>query len=161
MTFRASAHFHASLRSAAISVLLSLSGCSDDAAPSGGASVPSAGAAAAGAASVPDDSARYLIELAGRSAVPEGQCSAVDVLVTSLGPDHPCQFTVAGDIVPDQACTGRVEVNGQRLICNGPDGWRLIDANTLELTGQACDTYKQTKRSVVQASFPCGAIWLH
>src|ERR1700759_2606677 len=71
-----------------------------------------------------------------------------------------CRFGLSGTILPGGECRGSVEINGARLACDQADGWRSTGPSSIELTGAACETYRQTQGSIVQASFPCDAVKL-
>jgi hypothetical protein len=69
-----------------------------------------------------------------------------------------CEVTLNGDVVSGDECRGTLSVDGKPLSCNRPDGWRLKDKRTLELTGNACSDLKQTPAAQIQADFPCGVV---
>lgn len=85
---------------------------------------------------------------------PAGKDELVETLRGIIG-GATCQIALNGTIEADEACTGTVTYNGEVLACNDPNGWRLVDDHTLQLTGTACETFVGT-RSVVHARFPCG-----
>lgn len=85
---------------------------------------------------------------------PAGKDELVDTLRTIIG-GTTCQIALDGTVMSDQACTGSVMYNGQNLPCNDPNGWRLVDDHTLQLTGSACEAFLSTP-SMVYAQFPCG-----
>jgi hypothetical protein len=53
---------------------------------------------------------------------------------------------------------GTVNLNGVPLVCNDPNGWRVADATHIELLGTACDQFKLSPTTVLEASFPCDVI---
>jgi hypothetical protein len=67
-----------------------------------------------------------------------------------------CIFTLDGSVDPNDACSGTVELNGMPLTC-GTD-WQLVDPNTIELLGAACDTFLNTDDVTLTAEFPCGVV---
>lgn len=67
-----------------------------------------------------------------------------------------CQIRLDGSVVAGKECSGDVELNGNSLACASADGWKLIDPQTVQLTGTACSSFLQTD-SLVHASFPCDA----
>lgn len=82
-----------------------------------------------------------------------------DALGTIIGGQLNCVVNLSGSIDDlSEACTGRVELNGQVLPCDDPDGWRAIDSSTIELQGAACDTLQNTPGVTLEATFPCGVI---
>jgi hypothetical protein len=66
-----------------------------------------------------------------------------------------CRFTLAGTVT--DASAGQVTLGGSVL---GASDWRLVDAQTIELVGSACDTFKDTDDITLSASFACGSIVL-
>ncbi|HEX7476716.1 MAG TPA: hypothetical protein VF331_02815 [Polyangiales bacterium] len=48
-----------------------------------------------------------------------------------------------------------MSVNGKNLACNDPNGWHLRDAQTIELSGTACDAFKADVTAQLHAAFPC------
>jgi hypothetical protein len=69
-----------------------------------------------------------------------------------------CDLTISGTIDPNQASSGTVTLNGSTLMY-GQD-WTLVNGNTIELVGAACDTLKSSSNPSVDASFPCGSVIL-
>jgi hypothetical protein len=69
-----------------------------------------------------------------------------------------CDLTISGTIDTSQASTGTVTLDGQTLTY-GTD-WTLVNGNTIELQGTACDTLKNASNPSVDASFPCGSVIL-
>jgi hypothetical protein len=67
-----------------------------------------------------------------------------------------CDLMLSGNIDSSQASSGTVTLDGMMLVY-GQD-WTLVGGNTIELTGAACDTLKNSASPVVDASFPCGSI---
>jgi hypothetical protein len=58
----------------------------------------------------------------------------------------------------DDACSGRVELNGTPIPCDDPDGWRAVDESHIELLGEACETLQSGPGATLDATFPCGVI---
>lgn len=69
-----------------------------------------------------------------------------------------CDLTINGTIDTNQAGSGTVTLNGQTLVY-GQD-WTLVNGNTIELQGAACDNLKNSSNPSVDASFPCGSVIL-
>jgi hypothetical protein len=67
-----------------------------------------------------------------------------------------CRLDLDGDVDPTQGGSGTVTLNGNPLTY-GSD-WTLVDSNTIELLGAACDTLLSSPNPTVTAVFPCGAI---
>ncbi|MEM1413523.1 MAG: vWA domain-containing protein [Myxococcota bacterium] len=86
----------------------------------------------------------------------EGLRSALQSII---GGALSCELTLDGRIENlDQACTGEVLLNGRRLECDDPNGWRAIDAERIELVGTACDEFLAEAGVTLTASFPCEII---
>jgi hypothetical protein len=69
-----------------------------------------------------------------------------------------CDLMLNGNIDTTQASTGTVTLDGQTLTY-GTD-WTLVNGNTLELIGAACDTLKNASNPSLDASWPCGSVIL-
>ena len=69
-----------------------------------------------------------------------------------------CTFVIDCPVSVDDACSATVELNGTPLEC-GVD-WQLIDETTLELLGDACDTFLNEDSVLLTAEFPCGVVVL-
>jgi hypothetical protein len=67
-----------------------------------------------------------------------------------------CVFTLDG-MVKGTGADGSVVVDGTALTFGDPNGWRLNDPSTVELTGTACDLVKMGDHQI-DISFPCGVI---
>jgi hypothetical protein len=95
----------------------------------------------------------------------------VATLATLLGGAIGCEVTLNGTVVPGRECSGLVELNGNGLPCcregaagwtcdevpaATPDGWRLKDERTVELTGATCTQFLLAPVASLRASFPCG-----
>jgi len=65
-----------------------------------------------------------------------------------------CQIDLHGKVMDGQECAGKVSLNGSDLTCANDNGWRLLDTDTLELTGSACTSFVSAA-STVSATFPC------
>lgn len=66
-----------------------------------------------------------------------------------------CEIRLEGKVERDHECEGSVELAGSPLACNQPNGFRLLDESTLELTGEACDRLRTDAKTTLSASFPC------
>lgn len=67
-----------------------------------------------------------------------------------------CRLTLDGSINPDLACSGTVSLDGSPIPCDDPDGWHVIDADTIELTGDACAELQGG--AALTARFPCDVV---
>lgn len=77
-----------------------------------------------------------------------------------LGASVSCEVTLEGQVKPGHECDGDVYMEERVLPCNGPDGYRLKDARTIELMGDACEAFRSAPSAHVRASFPCGSYLL-
>ena len=67
-----------------------------------------------------------------------------------------CEIRLNGKVTPGQECAGYVNIKGiGQLTCNDPNGWRLKDEQTIEITGTACEKFRATKDASLDANFPC------
>jgi Mg-chelatase subunit ChlD len=87
---------------------------------------------------------------------PTSKDDLVAVLTEIIGGAVTCAVRLNGEVDAGAECRGTVEVNGNALPCNDPNGWRLLDASTIELTGQACDDFRVNPDALLRADFPCG-----
>lgn len=69
-----------------------------------------------------------------------------------------CAFALDGTVTDGGETEGTVMLNGAPLTLNDPNGWRLSGPSTIELTGSACETVKNTDNVTLNASFPCGIV---
>lgn len=69
-----------------------------------------------------------------------------------------CLFNLDGAVDPALADTGTVTLDGVTLTQDGPDGWRFVDEDTIELLGAACDTVLGDPSVVLLAEFSCGVV---
>jgi len=67
-----------------------------------------------------------------------------------------CEIDVNGTVDLDQASQGEVVMNGDRLEY-GTD-WEMVDEDTMQLLGAACDTFLNTDEVSLSAEFPCGGV---
>ncbi len=66
-----------------------------------------------------------------------------------------CEIDLDTNIEPDIACLGEVFLNGERIPCDDPNGFRLLDENTIELQGAACMTLQNDPDATLNGQFPC------
>jgi hypothetical protein len=77
-------------------------------------------------------------------------------LETIIGGVVDCRLTLEGAINPELACSGTVSLDGSPIPCDDPDGWHVIDATTIELTGDACTELQGG--ATLTARFPCDVV---
>ncbi len=68
-----------------------------------------------------------------------------------------CTLTLNGEIDPDQADKGVVLLDGEELAMDPDNGWTVIDGQTIELVGSACEAIG-TGDHTLSARFPCDAV---
>jgi hypothetical protein len=66
-----------------------------------------------------------------------------------------CDIQLNGSILLDQACDGKVRLDGVELGCNDPNGWMPIDERNIRLLGNACDKLRSATDSAIEANFAC------
>jgi len=76
---------------------------------------------------------------------------------TIVGGVRSCILALNGTVDASNAGSGVVLLDGQPLVFNGPDGWRLNSPSVLELQGAACNTIKNGNHDL-KIDFPCGVI---
>lgn len=81
-----------------------------------------------------------------------------DALGEIIGGALSCTIELDGRIDVAEACSGRVELNGNPLTCDDPDGWTVVDESHIELRGEACDRLTMDMNATLRATFPCGVI---
>lgn len=67
-----------------------------------------------------------------------------------------CIFTLDGEVVGDPAA-GTVVLDGEPLTYGDPNGWKLNNANEVELVGAACEAIQDGEHDL-DVSFPCGDV---
>ena len=75
-----------------------------------------------------------------------------------IGGVRECTFAISGSIDANQAAQGTVLLDGQPLTFDDPNGWSLVDENTMKLNGTACQTFLDDPTVTLSAQFPCGVI---
>ena len=87
---------------------------------------------------------------------PTTQGDLVAALTQIVGGTASCTIQVEGTIVAGRECAGDVRLNGEPLVCNAPDGFRVgADHRALELMGAACEALRQQASAELSASFAC------
>jgi hypothetical protein len=77
-------------------------------------------------------------------------------LETLIGGAVGCDIMLNGMVTTGQECKATVTLNGDKLDCNGSNGWILTDPSHIRLQGSACDKFKATPTAVLAANFACG-----
>jgi hypothetical protein len=72
-----------------------------------------------------------------------------------VGNQVSCEVKLNGKVDPEDACEGRVLLNGERLTCDDPNGWELADGEIIRLLGSACEDIKQSDEVILDVRFPC------
>lgn len=88
---------------------------------------------------------------------PQDKDALVQTFMDIIGPEVLCsvKLTQGWGVMPQNACMGKVALNGKQLDCNSDNGWKLSDSKTIEITGTACDEFKKTTNVRLTAFFPC------
>jgi hypothetical protein len=90
---------------------------------------------------------------------PDDDAGLRDTLRAIIGGQLSCVVELDGAIQNlDLACSGSVELNGEDLLCDDPNGWRAIDATHIEILGTACTELQSGPGAQLEASFPCEVI---
>lgn len=110
---------------------------------------------------VQGDPQAYLEELAtyGNTGYPAFSPATKEDLVAAIskivGGAVGCKVKLNGTVVAGEECLGSVELNGEPLACNGPNGWKLASESEIELQGEACERFMNNPSAIVSAKFPC------
>jgi hypothetical protein len=83
-----------------------------------------------------------------------------DALSAIIGAASSCALNLKGSITNvDKACSsGTVMLNSKKLPCSNQDGWRIVNATSIELVGASCTTYKTNLNAILTVEFPCDAV---
>lgn len=81
-----------------------------------------------------------------------------DALLEIVRGELTCVLELEGSVQPGPACSGgTVTLNGEPLLCDDPNGWRLNDETHIEVLGTSCD-FLLNNDATVDAAFPCQAV---
>lgn len=83
-----------------------------------------------------------------------GLATAIGTLIRGV---TSCDFELDGEVDLERAELGRVMLDGQRLIHDDANGWRMQSSRVLQLQGTACDRV-QTESEALAISFPCDVV---
>ena len=78
-------------------------------------------------------------------------------LATILNGTRTCSFKLHGKVTAGKESLGRVVLDGVPLGYQAPDGWHLLDDQTLEVLGASCDRIKTTSM-LLEVTFPCDSV---
>ncbi|HEX3595822.1 MAG TPA: vWA domain-containing protein [Polyangiaceae bacterium] len=88
---------------------------------------------------------------------PADGAELAQVLSSIVNSARTCTFTLHGKVTAGKESQGSVRLDGVAIDYMAPDGWHLLDAQTLEVLGPSCDKIKTTSK-LLQVSFPCDSI---
>jgi len=88
---------------------------------------------------------------------PSDGAELAQALATIVNSARTCTFTLHGKVTPGKESAGSVRLDGTALDYMAPDGWHLLDSQTLEVLGTSCDKIKTTSK-LLQVSFPCDSV---
>jgi hypothetical protein len=91
---------------------------------------------------------------------PAGKDDLVNAITQIVGGAIGCKVELNGTVTQGKECSGYVNLNSQKLTCNDPNGWKLVDKNHIELLGSACQTFLSDTAAILDAGFPCDAFAL-
>lgn len=66
-----------------------------------------------------------------------------------------CELFINGEVDMDLAGDAMLELDGELLEFDDPDGWTMTSPSEFELTGEACTRYLELSVSYLEADFPC------
>src|SRR5690606_14715366 len=73
-----------------------------------------------------------------------------------IGGVRSCAFDLGGEIATCKAADGTVRLNGEDLVLDDADGWKVNSSTQIELLGSSCETIK-TGDNDLTIRFPCGS----
>ncbi len=76
-----------------------------------------------------------------------------------IGTVRTCDLELEGTVAPQQAARGTLEMDGDPLVYQDPNGWEMPNERTVRLLGTACERAQQDAASI-SIRFPCDAIQL-
>jgi hypothetical protein len=88
---------------------------------------------------------------------PSDSAEMAAALQSIIGNVRTCIFTLSKTVNLPSASNGTVILDGKKLDYGDPNGWRMISATQLEVTGSACQQIQMDAKAV-KISFPCDAI---
>jgi hypothetical protein len=88
---------------------------------------------------------------------PSDQAALVQALDQIVGTNTSCDVLLAQAIDEAASCRGTVQIGGEAIACNTPDGYVVVDGSLLRLSGAACTRYKE-KQTELQVSIPCTSV---
>lgn len=97
-------------------------------------------------------------DMMDRAYLANDQAQLAAAFATIVDGVRSCVFALDGKVTDGGETQGTVTLNGAPLTLNDPNGWRLSGPSSIELTGTACDTVKNTDNVALNASFPCGIV---
>ncbi|HKP60390.1 MAG TPA: hypothetical protein VJV78_26875 [Polyangiales bacterium] len=88
---------------------------------------------------------------------PQNKADLVETFKQIIGPEAGCtvKLTTGFGVMKNVACMGSVMLSGEKLECDSPNGWRLVDEKTIEITGTSCEKFKMMTNARLTAMFPC------
>ena len=78
-----------------------------------------------------------------------------------IGGQISCTATLNGTVDLAAACEGKVSINDESalLVCQDPNGWKIVDQTHIEILGDACNRLKNAGANAkISAVFPCGTV---
>jgi hypothetical protein len=93
--------------------------------------------------------------------IPMNKAELLQTFESIVGPTAACDVVLNGSVKAGIECMGTIKINGMVLPCNDPNGWKLKDPSTIQITGTACDMYRANLSAILEADFPCEAIDLN
>lgn len=89
------------------------------------------------------------------AATPEELIAAFETIVGGI---RSCDIDLEDEVDLDRADEGTVILNGEELEYGEDADWFMIDEDTFQLRGAACETYKGPNEVNLSAEFPCGVV---
>jgi von Willebrand factor type A domain len=88
---------------------------------------------------------------------PSSPAELSQALQTLVGGAVGCDIVLDGSLMPGTECQGIVQVNGTKVACNDPNGYKVTDPRHIRLQGKSCELLMDTT-ALVEARFPCSSL---
>ena len=91
---------------------------------------------------------------------PSNPQALTDLLASTVSGVKSCTFALVDGLTVDLTQLGQVQVliENQSVPQDASNGWSMIDASHLLLSGTACDLWHQPTSHSIDFRFPCGVV---
>jgi hypothetical protein len=91
---------------------------------------------------------------------PADEQGLIDLFGTTIAGVKSCTFDLVNGLSVDitKVDQAQVLIEGQEILRNDSNGWRMASSTRLELTGTACTLWRQPATRSIDFRFPCGVV---